>query len=150
MALRSLLRARRKALALPVALLLLAIAEPAFADPNSDVNNAQQQLQQAQAQAKSVDGQLANAQSNLAAANAQLAALRAKIATLDSQISADTAAVDRLNAQLASDPSRLATYLRQSYENGGSEAELLYLMESQDIATAVDRKVQLDHVANAT
>lgn len=152
MALPSFRPARRIALALPLVALLTAIAQPvgAAGDPNSSVDNARQQLQQAQAQAGAVDSRLTNAQSDLAAANAQLAALKARIVSLDSQITEDTATQNRLEQQLASDKAHLAAYLRQSYESGGSEAALLYLMESQDIATAVDRKVQLDHVANAT
>jgi beta-N-acetylglucosaminidase len=143
---------RRRLLALPLLLALTAIAEPVSAagDPNGDVNNAQQQLRQAQAAANAVDGQLANAKSNLAAASAQLAALQQHIAELDARITSDTATIARLEQQLAGDKERLASYLRSSYESGGSEAALLYLMESQDIATAVDRKVQLDHVASAT
>jgi len=152
MALPSLRRARRLWLPLVLAATLTTIAQPARADgnPGADVNNAQQQLQQAQAQAKTVDGQLANAQSNLAAANAQLAALQARITQLDSEIAADTAKAKQLNDQLTADKARLAAYLRNSYENGGSEADLVYLLESQDIAMAVQRKVQLDHVTNAT
>lgn len=139
-------------LAFPLVVVLTAIAQPVSAagDPNQNVNNAQQELQQAQAQAHSVDTQLSNAQSNLAAANAQLAALQQRIVQLDTQITNDTAAVKRLQEQLAADKARLAAYLRQSYESGGSEAALVYLMQSEDISMAVDRKVQLDHVASAT
>jgi len=137
---------------LGVVLLLTAIAQPVSAagDPGAGVTSAQQQLLQAQAQAGAVDTQLGSAQSNLAAANAQLAHLQAQIAQLDASITADAATVDRLKSQLADDRARLAAYIRQAYESGGPEAGLVYLMESQDIATAVDRKVQLDHVASAT
>lgn len=139
-------------LATPLVVALSAIAQPASAagDPGSDVNNAQQQLQQARAQARSVDAQFSNAQSNLAAANAQLSALHARINELDAAITNDTTKVQQLQAQLAADRARLASYLRQSYESGGSEAALVYLMESRDISMAIDRKVQLDHVASAT
>ena len=152
MAFASLRRARRLALAVPVAVVLSGIAPSASAsgDPNSDVNGAKQQLQQAQAQAKTVDSQLANARSNLAAANAQLATLQARITQLAAEITSDAAKVKQLDDQLAQDKVRLAAYLRNAYENGGSEAALLYLLESKDIATVIQRKVQLDHVTDAT
>ncbi|HKR98853.1 MAG TPA: glucosaminidase domain-containing protein [Candidatus Dormibacteraeota bacterium] len=152
MALPSLGRARRLVLAVPMAVVLSGIAQSADAagDPNSDVNNAKQQLQQAQSQAKTVDAQLSNAKSNLAAANAQLAAIRQRISDLDAQIAGDTAKVQQLNDQLAQDKAHLAAYLRNAYENGGSEAALMYLLESQDIAMVIQRKVQLDHVSDAT
>jgi beta-N-acetylglucosaminidase len=152
MVLRTSSPARHTALALPLVVLLAAIAQPVHAagDPAAAVNDAQKQVEQAQRAAGAVDTQLSNAQSNLAAANAQLAALQNRITELNSEISADTATVSRLEQQLADDKARLAAYLRSSYENGGAEAALLYLMESQDIGMAVDRKVQLDHVATAT
>jgi len=150
---RSLSHARRRlAAALPFVAALSFIAQPVAAagDPNADVNSAQQALQNAQAQAGAEDTALTAAQSNLAAANAQLAALHQRIASLDATVAADTAAVARLTQELNGDKRKLASYLRQSYESGGSEAALMYLLESKDIAMVIQRKVQLDHVAAAS
>jgi len=143
---------RRVMAAIPLVVALSVIAQPAAAagDPNGDVNAAKQALQGAQAQATTVDTALSGAQSNLAAANAQLTALHNRIRTLDAAVAADTSSVNRLTAQLATDRGRLAAYLRQSYENGGSVAALMYLLESKDIAMVIQRKVQLDHVTAAS
>jgi beta-N-acetylglucosaminidase len=141
----------RVSLAVPAIAVLTMIAQPVSAagDPNADVNNAQQQLQSAKARAGSADQALSAARAQLATATAQLAALEQRISTIDSTIANDTTQLKQLSAQLTSDRGRLSAYLRQSYESGGSEAALLYLISSNDISTAIHRKVQLDHVASA-
>jgi beta-N-acetylglucosaminidase len=150
MRIRALRLARhRLALALPVVAILTLVAQPAAADPPGDVNAAKQNLQHAQSQASATDRALAGAKAQLANALAQLAGLQQHIAALDATIQADTSSLARLQAQLATDRARLAAYLRQIYEYGGSEADLAYIVSSSDIATAIQRKVQLDSIANA-
>ncbi|MBV9099676.1 MAG: glucosaminidase domain-containing protein [Candidatus Dormibacteraeota bacterium] len=142
---------RRVALASPLVGMLTFIAQPAAAagDPNADVNSANQNLHNAQAQAQGADAALRNAQAQLAAATAQLADLGQRITGLDAAIAGDTASLNTLRLQLDADRAHLATYLRQAYENGGSEADLVYIISAGDIATAIQRKVQVDHVATA-
>ncbi|MBV8195288.1 MAG: glucosaminidase domain-containing protein [Candidatus Dormibacteraeota bacterium] len=146
----------RLACALPATLLCVLCSQPVAADnapPTPDaqtqVNNAQQALSNAQNQAGAEDSALAAAQASLASYTAQLNALQARIASLNTTIAADTADYDALRARLASDHAHLAAYVRTTYENGGSEAALVYLISSKDIATAIQRKEQLDHVATA-
>jgi len=135
----------------PVVGLLMLVAQPAAAagDPQSDVNNAQSQLHAAQAQANAADSALYYAQSQLTAANAQLTALQQRITSLDLTLHQDAQTLHRVEAQLASDRGRLSAYLRQSYESGGSTADLVYLISASTIADVIQRKVQLDHVAGA-
>ena len=139
----------RLALAVPVVAVLTLIAQPAAADPRDDVNAAKQNLQHAQSQASATDRALASAKAQLADALAQLAALQQHIAALDATIQTDTAALAKLQTQLSTDRARLAAYLRQIYEYGGSEADLVYVVSAGDIATAIQRKVQLDSIASA-
>lgn len=131
---------------------MAAVTQPARADssdPQSQVDNATQNLQNAQNQAHAEDDALAAAQAQLAAYTAQLNALQAKIAELDATIATDTATVTRLEADLAADRARLSAYVRQSYENGGPEAMLVYVISAKDISGAIQRKQQVDHVATA-
>jgi beta-N-acetylglucosaminidase len=142
---------RRFLIVTPLVAVLTFIAQPASAagDPQNSVNSASQNLQNAQQQASGADQALVAAQAQLNAATAQLTALEAKIAALDATINADTATVARLNQELATDRGHLASYLRHSYENGGPEAALVYVISANDISSAIQRKVQLDHVATA-
>jgi beta-N-acetylglucosaminidase/flagellar biosynthesis chaperone FliJ len=151
--------------ALPVLVGLTLLAQPVAADnnPQADVNNAQRNLQNAQQNAQNAlqnaqnalshasaqDRALAAAQAQLSAITAQLTALDQRITALDATIATDTATVDHLDAQLQGDRDRLAAYVRQAYENGGSEAALVYIISAQDIPTAIERKEQEDHVATA-
>ena len=138
--------------AISVFVLLMSIALPAYADTQSaqtQVDNAQQTLRNAQSQAQTEDNALAAAKASLAAYTAQVDAMQARIAGLDSTIAADTQKLDAINANLATDRGRLAAYVRQSYENGGSEAALVYIIQAKDIATVIQRKEQVDHVATA-
>jgi beta-N-acetylglucosaminidase len=138
--------------AISVFLVMMSIAVPARADTQSaqnQVNNAQQNLNSAQGQAQAEDNALAAAQASLAAYTAQVDAMQARIARLDSTISADTQKLDQINASLAADRGRLAAYVRQSYENGGPEAALVYIISAKDIPSAIQRKEQVDHVATA-
>ena len=142
---------RRIAVAIP-ALLLLLIAQPARADvggSQAQVNNAQQNLKNAQGQAEAEDNALAVARASLAAYTSQLNALQARVAQLDAAIATDTEKYDQLEANLASDRGHLSAYLRQSYEHGGSEAALVYILSAQDIAGLIQRKEALDHVSTA-
>lgn len=137
---------------LAVLLSLTAVAQQAHADssdPQSQVDNAQGNLQNAQNQAHALDDSLAAAQAQLTAYAAQLDALQAKIAQLDATIATDAATAARLEADLAADHARLAAYVRESYENGGPEATLVYIISAKDIASAIQRKQQVDHVATA-
>lgn len=142
---------RRIAVAIP-ALLLLLIAQPARADvgdSQAQVNNAQQNLKNAQSQAQAEDNALAEARASLAAYTAQLNALQARVAQLDATIAADTQRYNELEANLESDRNRLSAYLRQSYEHGGSEAALVYILSAQNIAGLIQRKEAVDHVSTA-
>ncbi|MGH7686612.1 MAG: glucosaminidase domain-containing protein [Steroidobacteraceae bacterium] len=139
-------------LALPVCALLLSLALPARADTGgaqTQVNNAQQNLNSAQGQARANDNALAAAQAQLAAYNARLNALQTHIAQLDATITTDTKTLDAINANLAADRGRLAAYMRESYEHGGTEAAMVYIISAQNIAGVIQRKEQLDHVAGA-
>lgn len=142
----------RAALAIAVFVVLTSIALPARADTQSaqnEVNDAQQNLNSALGQAQAEDNALAAAQASLAAFTAKVNATLAQIAQLDSTITADTQKLDEINANLASDRARLGAYVRQSYENGGTEATLVYIINSKDIATAIQRKDRVDQVATA-
>lgn len=142
----------RVALAIAVFVVLTAIGVPARADTQSaqnQVNNAQQYLNSVEGQARAEDNSLAAAQASLASYTAQVNAMQARIAQLDSTISSDTQTLDQINANLASDRARLGAYVRQSYENGGSEATLVYVISAKDISTAIQRKDQVDQVATA-
>ncbi|MFN2582850.1 MAG: glucosaminidase domain-containing protein [Candidatus Dormibacteria bacterium] len=142
----------RLACALPVVVALSFVAQPVTADnrdPQAQVDNAQQSLKDAQNHANAEDGALQQAQTSLASYSAQLAALQHRITALDAQISADGAALKTLDYELATDRDRLAAYVRQTYENGGAEAALTYIISAKDISTAMQRKQQVDHVATA-
>ena len=142
----------RIALAVSVCVLLTALAVPARADTQSaqtQVNNAQQDLKNAQGQAHAEDNALAAARASLAAYTAQVNAMQARISRLDSAIIDDAQKLAAINANLATNRARLAAYVRQSYENGGPEATLVYIISANDIATAIQRKDNVDHVASA-
>lgn len=142
----------RAALAIAVFVVLTSIALPARADTQSaqnQVDNAQQNLNSALGQAQAEDNALAAAQASLAEFTAKVNATLAQIAQLDSTITADAQKLDQINANLASDRARLGAYVRQSYENGGAEATLVYIINSKDIATAIQRKDRVDQVATA-
>ena len=150
--LRSWAARHRVAIVLPTVAVLTAVAQPAAADsgdPQSQVNNAQQDLQNAKSHASAEDRALVAAQTTLAADMAQLAALQKRITALDSTIGGDTVMLNELHAQLAGDRAHLAAYVRQAYESGGSEAVLVYIISAKDIPTAIQRKEQADHVATA-
>jgi beta-N-acetylglucosaminidase len=142
----------RLTLAVPFVACLMLMAQPVAAagDPQSSVDSAAAQLHAAEAQAGAADSALASARAMLASAAAQLESLQTRIHALDATIATDTAKVQRLEAQLASDRAHLSAYLRQSYEHGGSTAALLYLISASSIADAIERTVQLDHVATAS
>ncbi|MGD1052478.1 MAG: glucosaminidase domain-containing protein [Candidatus Dormibacteria bacterium] len=144
-----------------VAALCLAIT-PVFADtsPGSgdggDLAAAQQALAQAQlralqAKAEVVEAtaQLDNARAQLAEAQAQLTALQEKITTLDAEVTSDQAEVSQLEAEIEHDKLQLAAFLRASYESGGSEITIEYLIDSTSISDLVARVSEVDHVANA-
>ncbi|MBV8445026.1 MAG: glucosaminidase domain-containing protein [Candidatus Dormibacteraeota bacterium] len=141
----------RIAVAVPFVAVLTFMAQPASAagDPQDAVNQANSQLHAAQVAAGAEDSALGAARTALAQADAQLAALNARITTLDATINIDTTSLRRIDSRLAADREHLSSYLRDSYENGGSEAALIYLFSSSSIAQVIERKVQLDQVATA-
>jgi beta-N-acetylglucosaminidase len=141
----------RMDVALPLigVLMLIALPVAAAGDPQSAVDSANQSLQNARSHASSADHALTAARADLASATARLAALDNKIVKLNATIAADTATVAQLDTELSTDRGHLASYLRHSYENGGSEADLVYIISASDISTAIQRKVKLDHVTSA-
>jgi len=141
----------RMDVALPLigALMLIAVPVAAAGDPQSVVDSASQSLHNAQSQASSADHALTAARADLASATARLAALDRAIVTLNATIVTDTATVTQIDTELTTDRGHLAAYLRHSYENGGSEADLVYILSASDISMAIQRKVKLDHVTNA-
>src|SRR5439155_672780 len=130
-------RARRRLSAvLLLATGLSLMAAPVAADPRGDVNKAKQALQNAQPYAHAADSALGAARAALAAANAQLAALEQRIAVLDARVAADSATYRQVQAEVNADKARLSAYLRHTYESGGSEAALVYIVSANDIAGA--------------
>jgi len=147
----------RFVLALPCALALCLIASPASANPQDGVSGAQQAAnaakkaaQNAKDAANNADTALAQAKAALAAANASLALLNAQISALHVTIASDTATLHTVDAELANDQAHLAAYLRQSYESGGSEAMLAYIISANTIAGAIQRDVQVNEIASAS
>ena len=147
----------RFVLAVPCALALCLIASPASANPQDGVSGAQQAAnaakkaaQNAKDAANNADTALAQAKAALAAANASLALLNAQISALHVTIASDTATLHTVDAELANDQAHLAAYLRQSYESGGSEAMLAYIISANTIAGAIQRDVQVNEIASAS
>src|SRR5580704_13006131 len=143
--------------ALPFALALTLIAAPAVAGPSPGVSAAQsaaaaaaKDAQNAKAAASNADSALSLARSALAAANAHLALINTQISALKATIAADTATLRTVNAQLTADRGHLSAYLRQSYENGGSQAMLAYIISANTIAAAIQRDVQVNQIASAS
>jgi beta-N-acetylglucosaminidase len=143
--------------ALLFALALTLIAAPAAAGPTPGVSAAQQaaaaakkDAQNAKAAANNADTALSLARSALAAANARLALINTQVSVLKVTIAADTATLRTVNAQLAADRGHLSAYLRQSYENGGSQAMLAYIISANTIAAAIQRDVQVNQIASAS
>jgi beta-N-acetylglucosaminidase len=147
----------RLVLALAFALALTLIAAPAAAGPTPGVTAAQQaaaaakkDAQNAKDAANNADAALARARSALAAANARLAQINTKISALKSTIVADTATLRTVNAQLDADRAHLSAYIRQSYENGGTQAMLAYIISANTIAAAIQREVQVSQISSAS
>src|SRR5487761_1663242 len=110
---------------------------------------ARAQAQQAVNQVTAANAQLVSAQDERAQAKAQLVAIQQRITTLDGQITADQATVARLAAQIQTDQSDLAAYVRASYETGGGEATIEYLVNAQSVRKLVDRLNEVSHIADA-
>src|ERR1017187_2912957 len=147
----------RLVLALPFALALTLIAAPAAAGPTPGVTAAQQaaaaaakDAQNAKDAANNADTALSLARAALAAANAHLAVLNTQIGALQVTIAADSATLRTVNAQLNADRGHLAAYLRQSYESGGSQAMLAYIISASTIAAAIQRDVQVNEISSAS
>jgi beta-N-acetylglucosaminidase len=147
----------RLVLALPFALALTLIAAPAAAGPSPGVSAAQQaaaaaqkDAQNAKSAANNADAALSLARSALAAANAHLALINTQIGTLKATVAADTATLRTVEAQLAADRGHLSAYIRQSYENGGSQAMLAYIISANTIAAAIQRDVQVNEISSAS
>ena len=121
-----------------------------------DLTAAQQALAQAQLhalqakeQVAEAGTQLADARAELAQAKAQLAAMQAKIASLDAEVSSDQAEVTELQGQIAQDKQQLEAFVRASYESGGSQTTIEYLVDAQSVSDLVARISEVDHVAAA-
>ncbi|MFZ0129256.1 MAG: glucosaminidase domain-containing protein [Candidatus Dormiibacterota bacterium] len=147
----------RVVLALPFALMLTLIAMPAAAGPTPGVTAAQsaaaaaaKDAQNAKAAANNADTALALARSALAAANAHLALINTQISALNTTIAADTATLRTVNTQLTADRGHLSAYLRQSYESGGSQALIAYIISANTIAAAIQRDVQVNEISSAS
>jgi beta-N-acetylglucosaminidase len=147
----------RLAAALPFAVVLTLISAPVAADPPSGVTAAQQAAnaaksaeQNAKDAANNADTALAQAKAALAAANAHLVALNTQIAALNVTITDDAATLATVNAELSADRGHLAAYLRQSYEHGGSEAMLAYIISANTIAAAIQRDVEVNEISTAS
>ncbi|MFZ0921150.1 MAG: glucosaminidase domain-containing protein [Candidatus Dormiibacterota bacterium] len=148
----------RLALALPFALALTLIGAPAAAGPTPTGLTAAQQAaaaaakdaQNAKDAANNADTSLSLARAALAAANAHLAVLTTQISALKATIAADTAILRTVDAQLSADRGHLAAYIRQSYESGGSQAMLAYIISANTIAAAIQRDVQVNEISSAS
>lgn len=147
----------RLVLAMPVAIVLSLIAFPVSADPPGGVtaaqaaaNAAKKDEQNARDAANNADTALLRAKAALAAANAHLAALNTQIAALHLTISQDAATLATVNAELDADRGHLAAYLRQSYESGGTEAMLAYIISANTIAAAIQRDVEVNEISTAS
>ena len=148
----------RLALALPFALALVLIAAPAAAGPTPPPLTAAQQAaaaaakdaQNAKDAANNADTALSLARAALAAANAHLAVLNTRISALNATIAADSAILRTVNAELDADRGHLAAYIRQSYESGGTQAMLAYIISANTIAAAIQREVQVNQISSAS
>jgi len=120
----------------------LAAAEQALAQ-------ARLQALQAHNQVAEANQQLAAAQAALAQAQAQLAALDARITTLTGQIASDQARISQLEGQIGQEKQALAAFLRESYESGGSQTTVEYLVDSQNIGDLLQRITAAEHVASS-
>lgn len=151
----------RLALALPFAAVLTLIAAPAAAGPAppspptvsaaaAAAAAAKKDAQNAKDAANNADTALTLARAALAAANAHLAQINTEISALKVTIATDTATLQTVNAQLAADRGHLAAYLRQSYENGGSQAMIAYIISANTIAAAIQRDVQVNEISSAS
>ena len=110
---------------------------------------AQLQAQQARNQVVEAAAQLDIARAQLAEAQAQLTALQGKITSLDAEVTSDQAEVSLLDGEIQSDKQQLAAFLRASYESGGSETTIEYVVDAQSISDLVARVNEVSHVANA-
>ena len=113
------------------------------------LNQAKAAYQQAQNAAASADAQLSQARAALSQAQAQMAALQQKVDQLNAEIGNDQAQVSRLDAQIAGDKAELSAYIRSSYENGGSQTGIAYLIDAQSIGDLMARLSNTGHVAEA-
>jgi beta-N-acetylglucosaminidase len=147
----------RLVLAMPFALALTLIAAPAAAGPTPGVTAAQQaaaaaakDAQNAKDAANNADSALSLARAALAAANAHLAVLNTQISALNVTIATDSATLRTVDVQLNADRGHLAAYIRQSYESGGAQAMLAYIISANTIAAAIQRDVQVNEISSAS
>jgi beta-N-acetylglucosaminidase len=117
---------------------------------------AQQALAQAEAQAQQArdrqagaSAQLDAALAELAQAQTQLTALQSRIASLTAEVSSDQAEVAQLGTEIQQDKQELAAFIRASYEGGGHETTIEYLIDATSISDLVARVGEVEHVANA-
>ncbi len=113
------------------------------------VAQAQIEARQAQDQVTAASIQLADARAALAQAQAQLAAIESRITSLNAEVASDQAEVTRLAAEIQHDKRQLAAFLRASYESGGSETTVEYLVDARNISDLVARIGEVEHVASA-
>jgi septal ring factor EnvC (AmiA/AmiB activator) len=140
------------------ALALTLIAVPAAAGPTPPTLTqaqaaaaaAKKDAQNAKDAAGNADTALALARATLAAANEHLAQINTEISALQVTITTDTATLKTVNAELDADRGHLSAYLRQSYENGGSQAMLAYIISANTIAAAIQRDVQVNEISSAS
>jgi beta-N-acetylglucosaminidase len=148
----------RLAVAGVFALALTLIAVPADAGPTPPTLTqaqaaaaaAKKDAQNAKDAAGNADTALALARATLVAANEHLAQINTEISGLQVTIATDTATLKTVHAELAVDQGHLAAYLRQSYENGGSQAMLAYIISANTIAAAIQRDVQVNEISSAS
>ncbi len=144
------LRPPRRALAVAALVTALsAIALPVSAATPPSVGTAQQNLAQAEQQARQAGTALGAAQQQLAGAQAQLAAVQARVADLDAQLASDVARVATLDQQVSDDKAELAGYVRSVYKSGGSQGALAYVIAAANIGDVFQRAAELDRVNQA-
>ncbi len=153
-------RSLRFPFALAIAVVGVLVATPALAGSGGaskgDLNAAQRALAQAkaaQAQADSAATQAATqltvAKAALTQAQAQLTAIKQRITTLDAEVVTDESRLQQVDAEIAHDKAELATFVRASYESGGSLAAVSFMVDAQSIGEFVTRLEEVAHTATS-
>lgn len=124
-------------------------SDPQVAAAQQALNAAKAAEAQARNAEASANQQLVEAQAALSQAQAQLAGLQQEVASLDAEVASSQARVDQLDAQISQDKAQLQGFLRASYEVGGSQADITYVVDSRTISDFVERLNTVSHVAEA-